>query len=306
MNLKLKKSNLIYRKLKISDYQEFKKLFYFCFNKKIDFDFFKWRYFSNKFSFCYGAFEKSRLIANVGMISIKINSNTEERIFSRHSSMVLKKYRGQGIFSDLLKRVKKKISKKVRIIAMWPNKNNYANFGIESKKTIKKRYYLYKTSSNSTLLKKTKNYHIDELLNLKNYIECGNSFFLKNFINFKQRYLSYRKNDYFINSFKFKKLSSFFIMKLNKDFSGLNYVILDHFGSKKIKSKHLSSLISDQNKLIFLSNKKINKPKFKLINHIYFKIGFIKRFTQKQKKMIFFNKEIFLGDTDIFFTTGKV
>ena len=138
MNSKLKKSNFIYRKLEISDYHEFKKLFYFCFNKKINFDFFKWRYFSNKYSFCYGAFENTRLIANVGMISTQMNNSTKERIFSRHSSMVLRKYRGQGIFSDLLKRVKKKISKKVRIIVMWPNKNNHSNFGIETKKIIKK------------------------------------------------------------------------------------------------------------------------------------------------------------------------
>ena len=288
MNSKLKKSNFIYRKLEISDYHEFKKLFYFCFNKKINFDFFKWRYFSNKYSFCYGAFENTRLIANVGMISIQMNNSTQERIFS-----------------DLLKRVKKKISKKVRIIVMWPNKNNHSNFGIETKKIIKKNYYLYKASSNSTSLKKTKNHHIDELLRLKGHIENENNFFLKNFLNFKQRYLLYQKNDYFINSFKFKKLSSFFIMKLNKDNLGSNYVILDHFGSKKIKSKHLSSLICDQNKLIFLSNKKINKPKIKLLNNLCFKVGFIKRFTLKQKKKFLLNKEIFLGDTDIFLTLEK-
>ena len=93
---------------------------------------------SNRFSFCYGAFESSRLIANVGMISIKLNNNTHERIFSRHSSMVLKEYRGHGIYSYLLKKVKKKISKNVRIVVMWPNKNNHANFDIDKKNIIKK------------------------------------------------------------------------------------------------------------------------------------------------------------------------
>ena len=302
MNSKLKSSNLIYRKLKISDYYEFKKLFYFCFKKKISLDFFKWRYFSNKFSFCYGAFEASRLVANVGMISIKINNNTQERIFSRHSSMVLKKYRSQGIFSDLLDRVKKKISKNVRIVVMWPNKNNFANFGINNNKVIKKKYYLYKTSSNFTSSKKTKNYNIDELINLKSFIKDGSSLFLKNFIYFKKRYLSYQKHEYLINKFEFKKLSSFFILKYNNDNSGSNYVILDHFGSERIKSKHLSYLIRDKKKLIFLSSKKIDKPKYKLLNHLYLKIGFIKRFNLKQKKTILLNKKIFLGDTDIFFT----
>lgn len=121
----------------------------------------------------------------------------------------------------------------------------------------------------------------------------------------KKRYLSYQKQDYLINGFKLKKLSSYFILKLNKEKSGLNYVILDHFGSEKIKSKHLSFLVGDIDKLILLSNKKINKPKFKLINHLYFKIGFIKKLTMKQKKKILLNKEIFLGDLDIFLNISK-
>ena len=307
MYSKLKNSNLIYRKLKISDYHEFQKLFYLCFNKKISFNFFKWRYFSNKLSFCYGAFEKSKLIANVGMISIKLNNNSHEKIFSRHSSMVLKKYRGNRIFSDLLKKVKSKILKKVRLLAMWPNKNNFANFGIDKEKIIKKKFYLYKTSltSTSTLLKKTENCHIDELIKFKGFIENNKSFFYKNFNYLKSRYLSYKKNDYLINKFEFKKLTSFFILKRYKDKLGLNYVILDHFGSEKLKSRHLSYLSSNQNKLIFLSKKKINKSKVKLLDYIYFKIGFIKKFSPKHKKIILTNKEIFLGDTDIFLTIGK-
>ena len=307
MYSKLKNSNLIYRKLKISDYHEFQKLFYLCFNKKISFDFFKWRYFSNKLSFCYGAFETSKLIANVGMISIKLNNNSHEKIFSRHSSMVLKKYRGNRVFSDLLKKVKSKILKKVRLLAMWPNKNNFANFGIDKEKIIKKKFYLYKTSltSTSTLLKKTENCHIDELIKFKGFIENNKSFFYKNFYYLKSRYLSYKKNDYLINKFEFKKLTSFFILKRFKDKLGLNYVILDHFGSEKLKSRHLSYLSSNQNKLIFLSKKKINKSKVKLLDYIYFKIGFIKKFSPKHKKIILTNKEIFLGDTDIFLTIGK-
>ena len=306
MNSKLRNSDLIYRKLKVSDFQEFQKLFYVCFNKKISFDFFKWRYFSNKFSFCFGAFEASSLIANVGMVSIILNNNKHERILSRHSSMVLEKYRGHGVFSDLLKRVKKKFPKNIRIVAMWPNKKNFSNFNIDNKKIIKKKYYLYKTISTQTLIKKTKNYNIDELIKFKDFTENKNSLFLKNFIYFKNRYLSYQKHEYLINKFKFKKLSSFFILKRNKDNSGLNHVILDHFGSEKIKTKHLSFLTNDQNKLIFLSKNKINKPRFKLLNYVHLKIGFIKRFSMKQKKMFLFKKEIFLGDTDIFITIGKM
>ena len=47
----------------------------------------------------------------------------------------------------------------------------------------------------------------------------------------------------------------------------------------------------------------MNKSGYKLINYINFKIGFIKKFNIKEKKTILFNKEIFLGDTDIYITT---
>ena len=164
-----KNSVLVYRKLKISDYLEFKRLFFLCFKKKISYDFFKWRYFNNKSSFCYGVFKSSKLIANVGMVSMKLNNTTNERILSRHSSMVLKEYRGKGIYSDLLNVVKKKISKNVRFIIMWPNKNNYANFGINKNSLVKKKYFLYKTNLNTKtkVSKKTENIHIDRLVKYK-------------------------------------------------------------------------------------------------------------------------------------------
>tara|TARA_B100000787_G_scaffold152593_1_gene126348 strand:+ start:42357 stop:43271 length:915 start_codon:yes stop_codon:yes gene_type:complete len=304
VNSKLKNSDFIYRKLKLTDYYEFNKLFYNCFKRKISFDFFKSRYFNDKFSFCYGAFQSSKLIANVGMFSMKLNNNSHERVFSRHSSMVLKKFRGNGIFSDLLEVVKKKIIKKIHLVAMWPNKNNFANFGIDEKKMIIKKHYLYKVISKTTSLKKTNNFHNNELIKFKGFIEDNKSLYLKNFIYLKKRYLSYKKNEYFINKFVFKKFTSFFILKRNKDNAHFNYVILDHFGSEKIKSKHLFNLIAEQNKLIFLSKKKINKDNLRLIDYLYFKIGFIKKFNLKQKKDLL-NKEIYLGDTDIFITTAK-
>ena len=303
MSLKFKYSKLIYRELKVSDFGEFKKLFYLSFKRKMSFDFFKWRYFTNKLSFCYGVFSSSRLIANVGMFSIKLSKNNE-KIYSRHSSMVLKKYRGNKIYSELLKRVKTKISKKVRIVVMWPNKNNFANFGIANKNLIKKKYYLYRTSSSKSLSNKIKYYKIDELIKFKNFIKNNNNFFHKNYAYFKGRYLTYKNTEYLINQFKFKKLSSFFIIKHSLTKKQSNFIILDHFGSKNIISKHLSYLIKSQNKLIFLSKKKINKSNYELLNFINLKIGFIKKINIKEKKTILKNKEIFLGDTDIFITVN--
>ena len=202
MASKFKQSKLIYRKLKISDYKKFKKLFYLSFGKKISYNFFKWRYFSNKYSFCYGIFNSAELIANVGMFSINLNNKTNERIYSRHSSMVLKKYRGIGIFSDLLKKVKKKISGKVSQVVMWPNKKNFATFDIDKQNIIKKKYYIYKTYLKNNFFIKTKNYPIQDLVKLKNYINSNNNFFYKDYKYFKNRYLSYRKHEYFINKLK--------------------------------------------------------------------------------------------------------
>ena len=103
-----------------------------------------------------------------------------------------------------------------------------------------------------------------------------------------------------------KQLISFFILKRNKDKFGLNYVILDHFGSEKIKSFHLKYLIKTQNKLIFLSKEKINKNNVKLLDYLYFKIGFIKKLTKQQQQYIHLDRDIYLGDTDIFITYSNV
>tara|TARA_B110000014_G_C20079018_1_gene563548 strand:- start:47 stop:958 length:912 start_codon:yes stop_codon:yes gene_type:complete len=301
MNFRLENSKLIFRKLKISDYKEFKKLFYSCFKKKISYDFFKWRYFSDKFSFCYGVFDTTKLIANVGMKSMKLNNKKNERIFSRHSSMVLSKYRGRGIFSELLEEVKKIFLNDASIIVMWPNENNFASFGIVKKRIIKRKYYLYNTSNRKIKIKKTSNHNIDQLSKFKIFIQSNDNFFLKNFDYFKNRYLSYKNNEYLINKFELKKFTSFFILKKNKDKLGLNYVILDHFGSKYIKSKHLSQLINEM-KVIFWSKQKIHKLNNRFINHINLSVGFIKKIDVLKKNTILVNKEFMLGDTDRFIT----
>ena len=173
---------------------------------------------------------------------------------------------------------------------------------MKKKILLKKKYYIYKTNAKNTSYKITENSSISELMRYKNYIKSNNNLFIKNASYLKKRYLSYNRNEYFINKYKFKNFTSFFILKKNKDISGLNYVILDHFGSTRINLKHLSHLINDQNKLIFLSKKKIYKPNHKLVDFINFKIGFIKKVNFRQKKNFLNKKEIYLGDTDTFIT----
>ena len=106
---------------------------------------------------------------------------------------------------------------------MWPNDNNFASFGINKKQIIKKKYYLYRTSKYQIKKKKTFNHNIDKLNKFKNFIHNSDNFFLKNFDYFKKRYLLYKKNEYLINEFKLKNLTSFFILKKNNDKFGLNY-----------------------------------------------------------------------------------
>lgn len=309
MDYKSKNLKLTYRKLTISDYREFSKLFYHCFKKKISLDFFKWRYLSRKSSFCYGAFASSKLIANVGIISMKLNNHkNNEIIFSRHSSMVLKKFRGNKIYSELLRKVKKRFFKKIKFIVTWPNKNNHSNFNMDDNKVIKNFLYLYEASYNTKkyikkmLPEKTKNYSIDDLIRFKDLIKNHNSFFLKNYIYLKNRYLLYNKQDYLINELRIKNYISFFILKSVNEKQDTNYIILDHFGSNKIKSIHFRYLIAEKKKLTFISKKKINDLNFKLLNCLNFKIVLLKNNYFKQAKNFIINKEIFLGDTDIFIT----
>tara|TARA_B100001173_G_C15756170_1_gene448936 strand:- start:7 stop:660 length:654 start_codon:yes stop_codon:yes gene_type:complete len=216
--------------------------------------------------------------------------------------MVQKKYRGIGIFSKLLEKVKRKFFNNTSLIFMWPNKNNFANFGFDKKNMVKKKYYLYKTCSTLNSSQKIKNCSINDLNKYKKFIKNNDSLFIKNFFYFKKRYLSYRNHEYFINKFVHKNLTSFLILKRNKDKSGINYVILDHFGSKKIYSKHLSYLISSLDNLIFLSKKRKNNPHYEFLNSINLKVGFVKKFNIEEKKFFLNNKEVFLGDTDIFIT----
>ena len=302
MKLEYKNSNLIYKKLKLTDYEEFNNLFYSCFKKRISFKFFKWRYFSDKSSFCYGVFDCSKLIANIGLVSNKINNKTKDNSLSRHSSMVLKKYRGKGIFSNLSQKVKKIIINKISLVCMWPNKKNLSNFGIDKNYLIKKKYYLYKSFSKKNKINQTINYNIKNLFKFKDYIIENNNFFLKDFDYFKKRYLLYKKNEYSINEFKYKNLKSFFIIKKNYDSSGYCNVVLEHFGCNKIKLRHFSCLISEKNKLVFLAKKKIYKHNFKLLYNLKFNIGFLKNKNKNYKKFFLNNNEICLGDTDIFIT----
>ena len=51
------------------------------FQKKVSYNFFKWRYFSDKLSFCYGVFDSSDLIANVGMKSMQLNNKKMRKSF---------------------------------------------------------------------------------------------------------------------------------------------------------------------------------------------------------------------------------
>ena len=296
-NINLKKIKLTFRKLKLSDYQKFEKLFYLSFKKKISYKFFKWRYFTDKLSFCYGAFESSNLVANVGIKYLKLNDINKSVIFSRHSSMVLKNYRGNKIYSEILKKIRQKFFKKTKVIIMWPNKDNFANFGYSSKQIIKKKFYLYEFKSSRKTKNKTSDININKLSLFKKFFKNNNSFIFKDLKYFRNRYMAYRKQDYFINKYNFGKFSSFFILKKLNINKGDNFVILDHFGSKNIKSNHFNKLINEKDAIIFWSKRKIYNLNYKLINNINLLIRFTKNKNQK-----FSNREFMLGDTDSFIT----
>ena len=298
----LKNNKLIFRKLKISDFKQFNYLFNLCFKKKVSFEFYRWRYFKDKNSFCYGIFNSSKLVANVGMKSIRLNNSKREMIFSRHSSMVHKTYRGKGIFTHLLKVVKQKFLKDTKYILMWPNKYNFSTFGIPRKKILKKKFYLYKYCKIQSNIKITSNYKLSKINKFIKLINNNNSFYFKDVTYFKRRYFDYKSHEYLINKFKFKKSVSFFILKKYRDKKNFNYFVLDHFGNVSIKFKHYDQLMKDYGKITFWSIAKKNKPNLKLINCINLHIGIAKNIHKKIQNSILLNKEFMPGDTDSFIT----
>ena len=292
---------LTFRKLKLSDYPKFEKLFKKTFKKKISYKFFKWRYFLDRNSFCYGVFQSSNLIANVGMISMQLNSNKKLKIYSRHSSMVSNEYRGKGIFSQLLKEVKKKIISKSTMVIMWPNKNNFSFFEINKNSILKRKFYLYKSLNLDIKPLKTISINLDKLKNFRLLINNKNNFFLKNYEYFHKRYFLYKKNEYLINLFELGNQKSFFILKKNRYKFDKNYVVLEHFGSIKIKQIHLRNLIKEKRELLFWSKIKMNKSNLNLITEINLNIGLIKKINDN-KNSIIKNKIFMPGDTDTFIT----
>ena len=120
---------------------------------------------------------------------------------------------------------------------MWPNKNNFANFGLNSDQIIKKKYYLYKTILKSNTLNIKNLNNIDELNNLKYLINQKQSFY-KDFNYFKNRYFSYRKNDYYINKFKFKNFESIFHLKISQRKFTKIFGNFRSFWFRKIINKH--------------------------------------------------------------------
>ena len=77
-------------------------------------------------------------------------------------------------------------------------------------------------------------------------------------------------------------------------------MVLDHFGSKYIQSKHLSQLIIEK-KMIFWTRQKISKLNHNFINHINLNIGFTKK-SDIRKNALLLNKKFMPGDTDSFIT----
>ena len=300
MNAKKIYSNLTYRKLKLSDYKKFSELFNSIFKRRISYKFFKWRYFSDKSSFCYGAFLSTKLIANVGLKSLKLNNKNKEIVFSRHSSMVLRKYQGRGIYSILLENIKKKFLNNTRLIVMWPNKNNFANFGIFKKNITYRNLYLYEAVTKNIKKKETTYHKISKIKNFKNYIINNKNFFFKDFTYVKNRYFQYKRNDYLLNKFEHKNHLSLFILKKNKISSILNYTILDHFGSNKVKNRHFAKLTNENEMITFCNKYKLKRKNYKLIDHINLKIGFLKNNNTKKIKYKILKKEFMLSDTDSF------
>ena len=290
----MKKIDLTFRKVALSDVNKCCLFINKNFNIRISKNFYKWRYLLNG-SCSFIAKYKNKIVGHVGFTKYQINKS-QKKIFSRHSSCVDHEFRRRGIYSTLINYSYNSLKKKTNVIVTWPNKINSKTSKKNKFKKIKREFIIYKSPGLSK--------HQDQIFSLKNYGQISNfirenqniGVILKNSNYYKWRYFSKLHNDTQIFYFRIK--SSLFIFSYNKFNKDLN--LLDYLGPKKIFYKNLQFISSKiqfnfwtlknstmQLKLKGLHFKKTSK---KITNEIIF----LKN--DKFKKNSFF----FMAETDSF------
>lgn len=295
-----------YRKVTKKYISQITTLFKKIFNKKISKEFYDWRYKNKNVYNSYIALKNNKVIAHIGYVEYRFFK--KNKVYSRHSSFVDKNFRGQGIYSNLLKFSFTHLKNKTNFIIVWPNKLNLKNNLKFKNFFLIQKYYLYtKTFKNIKQIKLnkilSKNFYDIEKKNL-------NSIFIKDKKYILWRFFSYRSKNYI--NFNIDKSKKKIILQKAKYNGKIFYYIADYFDNSIFLKKiipQIDSLKINYKVLIASDDKKMKKflsaYGLKKENYV-FNVGiFVLKKNEYLKKILIkkIKKNIKIADTDVFIET---
>lgn len=244
--------NLEFKVIIDSDVDLVVSLFHEVFERILSKSYYIWKYKKdNKYtSFC--VYDDDVMVAHVGYkINMFIVGEREQLLASRHTSMVKDRYRGGGLYKDLIKFSIKELRKhRVSIILAWPNINNM-------KASLMHEDY-FPLSQLTTLTLSSINKHpkrhdkdsfnkvtAQDLLSLDSYFDVKFIKIKKDFNYLKHRYLNHPTNSYYIHTYK--NGNSIIIYRICNEY--LN--IVDFFSPPNCLLNHLEDFIASMNDFNF-------------------------------------------------------
>ena len=242
--------------------------------------------------------KSKKIIAHVGYVKY-LNKDNTHYTYSRHSSIVNVKFRGQKIYSNLVEFSLKNLNVNDSIL-LWPNNNNKKHkinsFLSKYNYNISNHFLLFQ-SINEIKLQIMKRYDI-----IKKYLAINNhkNIIFKNLAYFRNRYFYKDKTVYFYHEYKNSSIAIFTVDK--KDKKDKKKILLDIIGNATKKNEHLKYLARTLSFYCCIHDKKIEM--FSKIINIKFTRKTFNIFFLTNKKINLKNYDINLGDTDSFLNTN--
>lgn len=286
------KKELLFKKVKKDQLPEVIKFINFNLNINITKKFYLWRYFFEGSFNSFVCLAQNKIIAHVGFTKYR-TGNSNKYLYSRHSSVVSKKFRNKKIYSKLVEYSLKKL-KNLDTLLLWPNKNNNKkNINSIKKKNlfnITNRFIFFKNKNENKNINKLKKFKEIEII--RRYLKINNNIHIihKNIGYIKQRYFHLNNNKYYYHEFYNR---SFAVFTKNK--SDNEYVLIDLIGDKNKKNSHIEYLIKNLSFYYSINIKKKLKPSKFIDTGVRFNLICI---TNKNMKLK--NFDIHLADTDTF------
>ena len=301
--------NILYRRVNLNDINEILHLFNQVFKSKLSKEYYLSKYLEIKKINSFVAVNDKKIIGHVGFIRNKIHpyKNKIYKVYSRHTSMISKKFRKKGIYRDLCNFAYKKLKNSdVLGIITFPNKANLLAYNKNYKNIDLRKKLLYSYFCQKKNIKiKNKKLNINfvrKIIKIRNKI----SFFQKNILFYKKNYLKIKNNKFYF----FSKNNFYIIYNCKLIKKNIHINILEHSEVNESSVKFFNLFIKSFNDMHIIniwfdlnlqtSNKIIKDLGFKKTNKI-FNINLIpfKSFVYNLIEN-FDNNDFSMGDTDVF------